>query len=274
LRAASIVCGLLAACTPAAEPRASEPVTEPAVVVERDTPAQRLELGEALGGSALVQPPSPGRYAVAVSFSQHRFVTMEHTINQAIEGIAVIELAVNGDARACFAAHDSSVSDISHYQSHDGEDHHHVNEGDDMLGARGSWSAVPGTQEIELRLDRLGYRSCDVDETTTASETPLLLRCNAIASTSKIPSAGLLCRSASVQRVVAKLSLFLGEHARSWELRNDLAHREPPTGDDAVPWLLLGVGDGLRVRGTDNRSGVTLEVELAKVERPKPPLEN
>lgn len=239
-------------------------------MVERDVHEQRLELGPALGGSALIHAPPPGRYAVAVSFSQHRFVTMEHTINQAIEGSAVIELGGTGSATACFAARDSSVSDISHYQARDGQDHHYESDDNNMLGARGTWAIIPGTNEIELRLDHIGYRACEVGDEVPVSAAPIVLRCLGFGSTSKIPSAGLLCRPDKDQRLAATLSLVLGDKARSWALRDDLAMREPPTGDEVVPWLLLGTGDGLRLRGSDDRSGLTLEVELAKIDAPQP----
>ena len=268
---ASIVCTLLAACTPSGEPGASEPVVrEPAVVVERDAPAQRLELGPALGGSAMIQAPSPGRYAVEVGFSQHRFVTMEHTVSQSLSGSAVLELGATGEAKGCFAVRDSSVSDISHYQAHDGKDHHYESGNDELLGARGTWASLPNTNEIELRLDRLGYRACPVADDAPISAEPLALRCLGLASTSKIPSRALLCRPDPQQHTLAKLSLLLGDKARSWQLRDDLAHHEPPVGDDVEPWLLLGAGEGLRVRGQDDREGIELSVELAKVQEPKP----
>ncbi|PRQ07609.1 hypothetical protein ENSA7_25990 [Enhygromyxa salina] len=268
----SVVAALLVGCTGAGDPGPSDPGTElsrdPAVVVERDVSGQRLELGPALGGSALVGPPRPGRYAVAVRFTQHRFVTMEHTVHESIEGSAVIELTDGGEVRACFAVADRSASDISHYQAHDGQDHHYESDTDNLLGARGRWVPVAGTHEIELHLDRLGYRSCEVGD--ELSPEPLTLRCSSIASTSKIPSAALVCQPAQVpaQRMLGQLSLMLGEDARSWGLRNDLALHDPPVGAEVQPYLLLGVGDGLSVVGSDDRSGRTLEVELAKVPDP------
>lgn len=278
LRSVSIVCVVLSACTPGGEPVASEPASpmpeEPALVVERDVSELRLELGPALGGSALIKAPSPGRYAVEVRFTQHRFVTMEHTVSEALEGSAVLELTDTGEARACFAVRDSSASDISHYQAHDGQDHHYENAGDRLLGARGSWASIQGTNEIELRLDRLDYRSCEVGDEVAVSAEPLTLRCLGLASTSKIPSAGLLCQAGKDQRLLGNLSLVLGEQARSWGLRVDLAHGEPRPGDEDEPRLLLGTGDGLRVSGSDERGGLELELEVerAKVPAPKPPV--
>jgi hypothetical protein len=272
----SIVCVMLAGCTPGADPSASEPDSQtthaPAVVVERDAAQRRMELGPALGDSALVQPARLGRYAVAVSFTQHRYVTMEQTIQQTLQGSAVVELATTGELTACFTVRDSSVSATSHYQSRDGEDHRYETDQRDMLGARGRWAAVPGSDEIELRLDRLVDRSCAVADEVEVSPEPLTLRCLHLASTAKIPSASLLCRStpSPIQRVVGMLSLMLGEQARSFGLRNDLALHEPSVSDEVPPWLLLGFGDGLRVRGNDDRSGIQLDIELADVPLPKP----
>jgi hypothetical protein len=198
---------------------------------------------------------------------------MEHTIKHTLEGSAVLELANTGEATACFAVRDSSVSDVSHYQAHDGKDHHYENDDDVILGSRGRWSRIEGTHEIELHLDRFAYRSCEVADDVSVSAEPIVMRCLGLSSTSAIPSAGLACRPDAVpdQRVVGPLSLVLGDQARSWGLRNDLALREPPVGDEVVAWLLLGMGQGLRVQGWDDRSGLTLlEVELAEVQTPRP----
>src|SRR5690606_41855463 len=60
-----------------------------------------LELGALVGGRRSITTPTPGRYASLLRASQRRFITMEHTVAESIDGGASIELHPDGRVEAC-----------------------------------------------------------------------------------------------------------------------------------------------------------------------------
>jgi hypothetical protein len=291
LRLAVLVVGLVglaSACT-SSEPETKvepEPVhaSDPESIHARDPePVQPVwielspepggierELGPLLGGKVRERAPTPGRWSSRVSFSQHRFITMEHTIASGISGSAVLRLGDDGSARACFAIRDSSSSDVGRYQTRDGKDHHYGRDDSMVYGMTGTWKLDGSGLEIEIVFDRRVWRTCEVDPNKPPFAEPPL-RCFAFAANAKVPSNALLCQVPETFSDIAKLALLIGDSPRagSWELRRDPSGHgdEPPA--DAKAWLLLGAEPGLELEADDDeRFAKPLTIQIEKVEDP------
>lgn len=231
------------------------------------------ELGPLLGGKVVERVPTPGRWSSSVRFSQHRFITMEHTIAKGMSGSAVLRLEDDGSARACFANRDSSSSAISHFQASDGKDHHYTNDYAIVMGMTGTWKLVGNGPEIEIVFDRSVWQTCEVDPAYEPFAQPAL-RCFGFAANTKVPSDALLCQVPEALDWIAKLALVIGDSPRagSWAHRHDPSGHgvEPPT--DASAWLLLGAEPGLELSADDReRDAEPLTIRIEKVADPVAP---
>src|SRR5690606_5957923 len=141
-----------------------------------------LELGALVGGRRSITTPTPGRYASLLRASQRRFITMEHTVAESIDGGASIELHPDGRVEACFWATARSGGSISRFASRDGEDHHNQSEHRQRLGARGSWRAEPDASSVIVRLDALQWRTCQAGAEAWQPPAPIELPCHALAA--------------------------------------------------------------------------------------------
>jgi hypothetical protein len=276
---------LVSACTSSeptieVEPEAAEPV--PLVSTPSNPPVYfdlppnpkgpPQALGPLLGGIVVERAPTPGRWASRVDFHQHRFITVEHTVESSVSGSAVLRLSEDGSVRACFSTDESSASDISHYQAHDGKDHHYASAHAVVVGMTGSWKLDGEGPQILVEFDRMTWNTCEVDSTREAFAQPPL-RCFGFAANGKVPGDALFCRVPEELNWIATLSLLVGDSPRAgaW------AHRHDPSGhgvmppEDAVPCLLLGADPGFELRASDtDRDAEPLTIRVAEVADPKP----
>jgi hypothetical protein len=267
---------LIAACTSSEPGTEVEPEAgrkgEPLIVEPPPKPAGvERDLGPLLGGVVIERAPTPGRWSSRVQFHQHRFVTMEHTIENGISGSAVLRLGDDGVARACFEFRDTSTSDISHFQANDGKDHHYEDDHSMVVGMSGSWALDGKGPEILVTFDRMTWRTCEVDPATEPFARPPL-RCFGFAANAKVPGDALLCDVPEELDWIAKLSLLTADSPRagSWWLRNDPSLREPPV-TGATPRLVLGAEPGFEMQASDtDRDAEPLTIAVKPVADPKP----
>ena len=269
---------LVGACTSKGTQTQLEPASEPAsepdpVIVEPSPNENRRELSPLLGGSVVVHSPTPGRWASRVDFDQHYYVTMEHVIRNSMRGSAVLRLDDDGHARACFETVKYDSSDMSHYQAQDHKDHHYANEFAMVVGMSGTWSRPSAdAPEIEVRFDRMNWRTCEVDPTREPFEQPAL-RCVAVAANAKIPSEALLCQVPKELHEAAKLALLIADSPRagSWDQRFEPSGHGVAPPEDALPWLLLGAEPGFELAAKDHdRDAEPLTIVVAEVGDPPP----
>jgi hypothetical protein len=269
---------LASGCTSTSEPetevdpesgRRSEPA--PLIVEPPPTPSgERRDLGPLLGGEVRLRAPMPARWASRMDFEQHRFITMEHTIESAVEGSAVLRLHEDGRAEACFATHESSASALGRYQALDGKDHHDSSKHARVVGMTGSWKLAGEGPEIEVRFDRTNWRTCEVDPSQEPFEQPAL-RCFAFAANAEVPSDALLCQVPEGLHGPVELALLIGDSPRAgaWVHRRDPARGGVESPADAQPWLLLGAEPGLELRAEDrDRDASPLTIRVAEVADP------
>jgi hypothetical protein len=230
------------------------------------------DLGPLLGGKVIERAPTPGRWASAVRFSQHRFITMEFTIAKSISGSAVVRLVDDGSVTACFATRESSSSDMSHYQAHDGKDHHYASDNARVIGMTGTWNRTGTGEEIEIVFDRTVWRTCEVDPNTEVFTQPAV-RCFGFAANAKVPGAALICEVPEILRWIADLALLIGDTPRAgpWAMRHDPSgHGDKPPADAPV-WLLLGAEPGFQLSADDtDRDAKPLTIVRAEVRDPDP----
>jgi hypothetical protein len=274
---------VIAACTssepaPDVEPEsASEPTpTENPSLVWVEPPPKltgvERELGALLGGRVVARDPTPGRWSSRMDFSQHRFITVEHTVETHIEGSAVLRLTDDGQASACFATSEFGASAMSHYQARDGKDHYNSSDHAMVVGMTGTWKLEGEGPDIAIRFDRMEWRTCEVDPTKEPFEQPAM-RCFGFAANTKVPSDALLCEVPRELTSAMTLSLLIGDSKRAgpWEMRFDPAGHGsvdlPP--EDARPWLLLGAEPGLVMSAEDHdRDAKPLTIEVGAVTDP------
>ena len=107
---------VLIACTPSSSdgpPSADAELPTPTPAVEPEPEpelAKSRDLGPLLGGPVVERLPQPGRYASSVRFTQDKLITMEHTVSEAVVGVAIVELGVDHTVRACFDWRERSSS--------------------------------------------------------------------------------------------------------------------------------------------------------------------
>lgn len=221
--------------------------------------------------------PVPGRYATAFAYSQHKFITMEHTIGSAIDGRVVVTLDDDGLVRACIGYSERASWSRSKYDPHGedrGEREHHR-----LVGYRGTWRSLDDGA-LELRLTGSQARSCAFDEGSHALEPPVTLRCTRAEPGVMPPTHALVCPLGPDASALVHAALLLdgSPRAGSWELRKDPSDRGGAgTGGadpDARPMLVLGADPGVTIRSQDGRgASVELSAKIEAVRDPQPPPE-
>lgn len=277
MRASTVALVLaLASCSPKSdpEPAAKQPIADE----QKPMPAPRptLDLGPLIGRPRELTTPTAGRYALSLQAKQHRFVTMEITIDSSVNGGASIDLREDGTVHACFWGTDRSSGSISKYASDDGQHHHNETNTSFRMGMWGTWTAEPEAARATLQLTSVDHRSCERSD-AAIERSPVIMTCHAIAAGDGLPVPAIICRFPADQHRLEQLAMALVDHPRSgpWAIREDSTGRYPQAfGDDVQPWLLLG-SPGLLVRAQDRREGQPIDVTLteADVQTPEGALE-
>jgi hypothetical protein len=223
-------------------------------------------LGPLVGGHVPKDSAKPGAYAMQIGARQHRFITMEHTISDSIDGGAVLTLRDDRSVEACVWWTLLSTGSIGKYASKTGKATSTESEQTRRTGARGQWREDTTLGAVVVTLDRVAHGNCEVSPGAVASPAPIQLSCWAVPAGGQLPVDATACRIDTDWDAGEKVAMLLvdTERAGSWALREDLAHRdELDAPADARPWLLLSPTPGVRIRHDDDRSTSPLRVELS-----------
>jgi hypothetical protein len=267
---------LVGACTPreraesvVSEQDPSEP-SPSALVVEAEPRSDTRELGPRLGGRVTPRSPALGRWAASFDFDQHRFVTMEFTVESRQTGSVVLDLEPEGRVRLCVHVRETSGSAMSRYQSLDGKDHSSSSEHETKVGMLGRWSTREGGPDIEIVVERMHWNACEVDPTTPLSE-QAPLRCFAFVANDAVPRDALLCELPESLHALLGAALLIGDSPRvgAWNQRIDPSGHGEQLPANAKPHLLLGADPGIAITTVDHdRHAVPLTIRAATLAEP------
>lgn len=235
--------------------------------VEAEPRSDARELGPRLGGRVTARSPALGRWAASFDFDQHRFVTMEFTVESRLTGSLVLHLEPEGRARLCVHVREHSGSAMSRYQSHDGKDHRTSDDHETKVGMLARWSTREGSPDIELVVERMRWHGCEVDPATPAFDQPPL-RCFAFAANDAVPRDALLCEVPETFHALLGAALLIGDSPRvgAWRQRSDPAGHGEQLPADAKPHVLLGADPGMAITTVDHdRHAVPLTIHAAAV---------
>ncbi|MEZ4453190.1 MAG: hypothetical protein R3B09_27255 [Nannocystaceae bacterium] len=196
----------------------SAPSTPNAEAAPSSAPAEAvdaIDLGPLVGGRRRLEAPKAGRYAARIRGSQRRYITMEHSIDESIDGGAAIDLRPDGAVHACFWGSRNSVGAVSRFASRDGRNHRNENASSFRLGARGTWTSEPGARRAIVRLETFAWNRCDPDAEAWSPPTPAEMTCHALAPGGELRGAALVCRPPAEPRRIDEVSMALEPSPRS-----------------------------------------------------------
>jgi hypothetical protein len=267
-----LVASVSVACTPrgsesvVSEQSPSEP-SESEPFVEAEPRSDTRELGPRLGGRVTARSPALGRWAASFEFDQHRFVTMEFTVESRQTGSIVLHLEPEGRMRLCVHVREHSGSAMSRYQSHDGKDHRTSDDHETKVGMLGRWSTREGSPDIDIVIERMRWDGCAVDPSTPVFEQPPL-RCFAFAANDAVPRDALLCELPETFHALLGAALLIGDSPRvgAWNQRIDPSGHGEQLPANAKPHLLLGADPGVAITTVDHdRDAEPLTIHAAAV---------
>ncbi len=213
---------------------------------------------ELLGDSVTEVAPVPGRFAAMYDYAQSAYPTRERYVSRTIAGAAILELADDGTASACFGKRTARSSSVSRHASHDGKHHRNEDRDDRLVGARGTWTRADNA--VRVSFDQLQRGACEVTEPTGSS---LELRCVRLRRGGGPPTDVTACEL-TPWLGFDDLAINPGASPRAgpYTLQADPTGRAP-SHDPGSPWLLFGDAPGMSLRFRDGR-GDTRELELAE----------
>jgi hypothetical protein len=202
---------LVVACSdpaPAAPAKAPPPPAKPSAAA-----ALAKTFAKDVVGDITPIPVTADDYAMSLTLDFETFPTMEMRIDERRSGAWRMTLAKDNTVTACAGSRSNHVSDGQYHYEPDPAKRKHSSSEDLRLAAlKGTWSIVDGVATI--RLDHIGWGSCDLTKVVTTGQAFVEMRCIGMKAPAMVTGKRIACELIGTTSLTFDLAMPMTPESR------------------------------------------------------------